>query len=287
MMKFTDIEIQNVLTIGEAKFRLDGLGLVHVEGINDDESSADSNGAGKSSVVDAVNWCLWGSTARGVSGDEIINTTPGKDAKVSTTIDDDGELYRVERYRKAKKFKNGLFLFRFDAATGEWADITKGTNALTQKQVERLLGCSEDVFKAAVYSGQEDMPDIPRMTDKQLKLLVEQAAGVDVLASAYEIARERLRKVAGKRAEAQIGYDRSVERVEDAKRSVARLRDESALWDQNQQTKIATLKQRATDAVAAHTKAKGEIDPAEEQSVLAAIEECNANIAAVSSASVT
>ncbi len=282
-MKFTDIEIENVLTIGQAKFSLDTLGLVHVEGINDDESSADSNGAGKSSVVDAINWCLWGSTARGIGGDEIINTAAGKDAKAAVTVDDDGELYRVERYRKAKKFKNGLYLLRFDVATGEWVDLTKGTNAQTQKQVERLLGCSEDVFKAAVYSGQEDMPDIPRMTDKQLKLLVEQAAGVDVLASAYEIARERYRATAQKRADAQVTLDRAIERVEDAKRSVAHLSDESVRWDADHKIKVATLKQRTTDAVAAHTKAKDDLDPAEEQGIRQAIDECNAKIAAVSS----
>jgi DNA repair exonuclease SbcCD ATPase subunit len=280
-VKFTDIIIENVLTIGQAQFRLDGQGLVLVEGINDDESSADSNGAGKSSVVEAINWCLWGSTARGITGDDIINTTAGKNAKVSTTIDDDGDLYRVDRYRKAAKFKNGLFLFRWDAAKNEWLDLTKGTTAQTQKQIERLLGCSEEVFKAAVYSGQEEMPDIPRMTDKQLKLLVEQAAGVDVLAGAYDIARERLRERAGARSDAQVAFDRATERVDTAQRSLVRLRDDMTAWGSSQQIKIANLKQRTTEAVKAYNDAKGELDPAGEQELQTAIADCQTKIASV------
>ena len=50
-----------------------------------------------------------------------------------------------------------------------------------QEVIDKLLGCSLEVFQAAVYAGQEKMPDLPSMTDKQLKLMIEEAAGVEVL----------------------------------------------------------------------------------------------------------
>lgn len=280
-MKITEVVIENILAIGEAKFGLDGLGLVHVAGVNNDETSADSNGSGKSSLGDAISWGLWGSTARGISGDDIINTGAGKGAAVRITIDDDGELWRIERYRKYPKLKNGLYLWQFDAATNEWTDRTKGTTPLTQKAIERLLGCSEEVFNAAVYSGQEMMPDIPRMTDKQLKLLVEQAAGVDVLAGAYDIARERYRERAQKRAETQIALDRASQRHGDAVASVARLTQQSQQWDTNQQAKIANLKQQTTAAVGAFNAGKAALDPAAEQSLAAEITATQTKIASV------
>jgi DNA repair exonuclease SbcCD ATPase subunit len=278
-MKITDATIENFLSIGEAKLSLDTLGLVMVQGINDDETSADSNGSGKSSLADAFSWCLWGSTARGVTGDEVINTAAGKDTKVSLTIDDDGEVYRVERYRKAKKFKNGLYLYKLD--NGAWIDLTKGTTTQTQKQVERLLGCSEEVFNAAVYSGQEMMPDIPRMTDKQLKLLVEQAAGVDVLANAYDIARERMRAVSQKRSETQVAFDRAVERHGDAKAHIERLSDQSSDWDRNQTVKIANLKQQTIDAKTEFELGKAELNADEEKQLRDSIADCERKIAAV------
>jgi len=58
--------------------------------------------------------------------------------------------------------------------------------------VESIIGCSLDVFMAAVYAGQERMPDLPGMTDKVLKTLIEEAAGVEVLTAAYSIASKRL-----------------------------------------------------------------------------------------------
>lgn len=278
-MKITDVIIENFLSIGEATLNLDGLGLVMVAGQNNDETSADSNGSGKSSLADAVSWCFWGTTARNVGGDEVINTAAGKDTKVSITVDDDGEVYRVDRYRKAKKFKNGLYLYKLEA--GQWVDLTKGTNAQTQKQIERLLGCSEEVFNAAVYSGQEMMPDIPRMTDKQLKLLVEQAAGVDVLASAYDVARERLRGVAQTRSETQVAFDRSVERHGDATTSIERLSDQSNQWDSNQVVKIANLKQQTIDAKTQFELGKNELNEEDEKQLRASIEECEQRIGAV------
>lgn len=44
-----------------------------------------------------------------------------------------------------------------------------------------IVGCSADVFTSAVYAGQERMPDLPSMTDKTLKMLIEEAAGIEVL----------------------------------------------------------------------------------------------------------
>lgn len=281
-MKITEFHVENILAIGEAKIALDGLGLVHVSGVNNDETSADSNGSGKSSLGDALHWTLWGSTARGVTGDDIVNTIAGKGAAGRVTIDDDGEIYRVERYRKYPKHKNNLLLFKQNDQ-GEWDDLTKGTTALTQKAVERLLGCSEEVFAAAVYSGQECMPDIPRMTDKQLKLLVEQAAGVDVLAGAYDVARERARERAETRAQAQIAHDRAVERHRDGIASVERLSEQSKQWESGQASKIAQLKAETVKAVNAFKDAQGELDADGEQKVRDEIQEAQAKIAAVQS----
>lgn len=279
-MKFTDFEVRNFLSIGEASMNLDGLGLVMIAGENLDETSADSNGSGKSSLADALSWCLWGKTARGVTGDDVINTAAGKGCMVSVVCDDDGELYRVERHRKGGKMKNGLFLYHL-LDTGEWADITKGTNALTQKQVERLLGCSEDVFNAAVYSGQEQTPDIPNMSDKQLKVLVEQAAGVDVLTNAYDIARERARETATKRAATQIDYDRALERHQTAASSIALTSDRAQQWETDQAAKLDRLKQATVDAKTEYELGKDELDADGEQKLRDEIEEIEAKIAAV------
>lgn len=189
-MDITNLSIRNFLTIGQAELQLDSRGLILIQGENADDTSAASNGAGKSSIVDAICWGLYGTTARDVSGDDVINATAKKDCCVEIMLDDDGTVYRVTRYRKDKVHKNQLFVHQKDAS-GNWIDMSKGTDKETQEVVRKIMGCSLEVFRGAIYAGQEAMPDLPGMTDKQLKLLIEEAAGVEELAEAYAEASKR------------------------------------------------------------------------------------------------
>jgi DNA repair exonuclease SbcCD ATPase subunit len=191
-MKFAKVEISNFLAIEEATLSLSDRGLVVIQGENQDNTSSQSNGAGKSSLPDALCWALFGTTARGASGDEVVNDKAQKNCRVAVLVADGTDCWRIERHRKHKTFKNTLRLLKLDPLTGLETDLTKGKDALTQIEVEKVLGCSYDVFRAAVYAGQEQMPNLPAMTDKQLKMLVEEAAGVTVLEAAYKEANQRL-----------------------------------------------------------------------------------------------
>jgi DNA repair exonuclease SbcCD ATPase subunit len=186
-MKFTRLRIENFLTIGQADLNLADRGLVLLQGANEDDSSATSNGAGKSSIADALCWALYGITARGVSGDDVVNDTAGKDCRVTVDVTDGASHYYIARHRKHRGAKNSLVLAAIDGSTT--TDLSKGTDKETQELVERVIGCSHDVFAAAVYCGQEQMPDLPGMTDRFLKTLIEQAAGIERLERAYEVAR--------------------------------------------------------------------------------------------------
>lgn len=191
-MKIPLVQIENFLTIGSAVLELDDRGLLLIQGMNNDDTSATSNGAGKSSGVDALCWCLYGETARGVSGDSVVNKTAKKDTSVVTVLEDGEVQYRVERYRKHTKQKNQLMLWQILSPGTAPVALHKGTDKETQEVVNKIVGCGLDVFRGAIYAGQEKMPDLPGMTDKQLKLLIEEAAGVEELAEAYKVANSRL-----------------------------------------------------------------------------------------------
>lgn len=190
-MKFTKLIIENFLSIGSAEINLADRGLLLVQGVNKDETSADSNGAGKSSIVDALSWCLFDETARGKSGDAVVNRFVGKNCSVGVTIVEGDDTYVITRHRKHKTNKNAL-LVSHHPKSGPSVDLTKGTAKLTQAIVEQIIGCSQSVFNGAVYGAQNRFPNLPAMSDKELKLLIEEASGVTVLEKAYEIARREL-----------------------------------------------------------------------------------------------
>lgn len=190
-MDILNLDIKNCLTIGQAHLELDGRGLLLIQGVNQDDTSASSNGAGKSSIVDALCWCFYGETARGISGDLIVNDTAKKDCSVFVTLDDGGVKYKIERFRKHSAHKNQLYAWQLDPAGGPSTPLHKGTERETQMMLAKLIGCSLEVFAGSIYAGQEKMPDLPGMTDKFLKLLIEEAAGVEELASAYVMAQKQ------------------------------------------------------------------------------------------------
>jgi DNA repair exonuclease SbcCD ATPase subunit len=248
-MKFAQLDITNFLTIGSARLELADRGLNVIQGVNDTDTSASSNGAGKSSIVDALCWCLFGVTARGVKGDAVVNRTAKKDAQVSVVLLNGDAEYRVVRYRKHKEHKNALHIFTGERGAS-FTDLSKGTDAETQKDVERLLGCSLEVFLAAIYAGQELMPDLPKMTDRELKRLIEEAAGLQRIEAAYEEARHRRTAVTGL-------LSNSTTRAEQIKLRLAR--DEAALmlkqvdadiWDGNRDERIEEAKSLLFDAKA-------------------------------------
>jgi len=194
-MKILSADINNFSAIGRIEVALDDKGLILIQGKNDDDTSQDSNGSGKSSIPDALCWCFFGETAKGQSGDKLVNRTAKKDTAVEVTIVDEetDDIYKVSRYRKHKTYKNMLRVEMMVGTSG-WKDLTAGTDKLTQEIVNRIIGCNLEVFSAAIYAGQEAMPDLPAMTDKQLKVLIEESAGISQLQEAYEVANRHVKE---------------------------------------------------------------------------------------------
>jgi DNA repair exonuclease SbcCD ATPase subunit len=236
-MRFPKLTIQNFLTIGSAEIELEDRGLLLIQGVNESDTSASSNGAGKSSLADALCWCIYGETARGLSGDKVVNNKAKKDCMVATQIVDENLEYTVTRYRKHTAGKNMLTVHQRDMTTGASTDLSKGTDKETQEIVNKIMGCSLEVFMGAIYAGQEKMPDLPGMTDKNLKMLVEEAAGTEELAEAYAEARTRALK-----AEAEYNvaatHAKSVEqRAKQAQEELIEAEEQVALFNDNRKAR--------------------------------------------------
>lgn len=229
-MNIKSLIIENFLSIKEAELAdMGAWGLVLIQGVNKDDPSASSNGSGKSSLVDALCWCLYGQTARGVSGDEVVNEKAKKGTAVRVHIvDSDGTEYQIVRSRKPSALKVSS---RPDDSH-PWDEITKGTAKLTQQLIDTITGCPYEVFVSGVYAGQEAMPDLPRMTDKGLKELVEKAAGIDRLQAAHEQAKKRALAVSKDLTSAQRILAGGEAALATLKSEREHLKNISANWDE-------------------------------------------------------
>lgn len=242
-MKVTALRIENFMALGAAHLTLNDKGLVLIQGVNADDPSTISNGAGKSSIPDALSWCLFGSTARGVTGDAVINRN-AKSALVEVHINDDGDSYKLRRTRKHSKYKNRFRIYKYESVPVEdgmdfdWVDLTKGTDKETQELANKIIGCDLQVFNAAVYQGQERMPDLPNYTDKQLKELVEEAAGITVLQDCHALARAQMRGAEAKVTHWFSEVESAEKDVERAKTQIDTLERQTKDWQSNQKTRL-------------------------------------------------
>jgi len=107
---FKSVEIENFLSIGNATLALDSSGSISIIGknLNTDDNSL-SNGSGKSSIWEAVVWCLTGTTMRGTT--DVENTYSEGGTKVELVFKIDSDSYTVSRYRNHSKYKTNLKIF--------------------------------------------------------------------------------------------------------------------------------------------------------------------------------
>lgn len=281
-MKIPSLEIENFLAITEAKLSLADRGLVLVQGENQTDTSATSNGSGKSSIADALCWAAFGVTARGQSGDGVVNNIAKKGTRVSfvTHDPDEGADYTITRHRKHKTGKNTLTVTRNDGTTV--TDLTKGTDKLTQEVVAKIIGCSYEVFAGSIYAGQEKMPDLPSMTDKNLKLIIEEAAGVTQLEEAYKISRQSVLSAKSaadsltvKKSTLHVGRLSTQAAIDDMERAAADWENDRLLKIAAKQTEARGLITRVGDC----DRLIKTVDVADAEAALASIDAAIASVA--------
>lgn len=188
-MEFISLQAQNFCTLGDITLPLNQTGLVLVTGINKDAPKANNNGSGKSSIFDAICWCLWGETTRGLSGDEVVNLAVGKDCKVALTFEDEGNTYVISRHRKDSRISkpNDIIIM----CNGQPL-ATKSSMKSMQEVIDRIVGFDFHTFCAM-------MPGTgvkaTHMTDIQIKALLESLLHTEHLSVAYDAARTRAKEL--------------------------------------------------------------------------------------------
>ena len=110
-IKFNKIIIKNFLSIGEAEIYFNDSGYTLVKGINNNiDDLASSNGSGKSSLFEAICWCLTGETIRGIKSD-ISNINSNDGAVVDLYLEVSGDTWRILRSKDNKQYKTTLKLY--------------------------------------------------------------------------------------------------------------------------------------------------------------------------------
>ncbi|HQU37352.1 MAG TPA: SMC family ATPase [Anaerolineales bacterium] len=105
------------------------------------------NGAGKSSLLDAITWSLFGE-ARGKSSDVINLHADVKAAEVILTFKHEENTYRVQR--SLPRGKSTVLEFQIQS-NETWKPLTEKTTRDTQARIEQTLRLDYETFVNASF----------------------------------------------------------------------------------------------------------------------------------------
>ena len=150
-----------------------------------DDSGA-RNGTGKTTIINALSYSLFGQALTNIKKDNLINKTNSKNMLVTINFESDGCHYRIERGRKP----NILKFYIDDEELEIKDDNSQGDSRETQAEIERLLNMSHDMFKHIVALNTYTEPFLSLKANDQ-RTIIEQLLGITVLSEKAESLKEQ------------------------------------------------------------------------------------------------
>ena len=111
LIKFKHLIIENFLSFGYSELDLNDRGYTLIEGINKNPvDNASSNGSGKSTIADAICYCITGETIRGINKN-LVNIHTSGGMRVELTFEVDEIPYKIIRTKDHKEYGTTVKLF--------------------------------------------------------------------------------------------------------------------------------------------------------------------------------
>ena len=171
------------------------------------------NGHGKSALLDAMTWALWGK-ARGRGVDDLIHIGES-DMEVELEFSNGEDVYRVIRKRKRARGRgSGASVLELQIAGpgggGQFRPITGNTIAETQAQISQLLRLEYETFVNSAFLRQGRADEFTLRTPKERKEVL-----ADILdLSYYDILEELSRQKARSRERESTQLEHSLAEIE-------------------------------------------------------------------------
>ncbi len=195
MIKIKDLTVKNFMSVGNqtqaVDFSKENLTLVLGENLDQGgDDSGSRNGTGKTTIVNALSYALFGNALTNIKKDNLINKINNKNMLVTLSFEKDGMDYRIERGRKPNVLK---FYVNDEEQTTDETDDAQGDMRETQKDLDDLLGMSHDMFKHIVALNTYTEPFLSMKAGDQ-RVIIEQLLGITLLSEKAETLKELIRQ---------------------------------------------------------------------------------------------
>jgi DNA repair exonuclease SbcCD ATPase subunit len=193
MIKVKDLTVKNFMSVGNqtqaVDFNKEQLTLVLGENLDQGgDDSGSRNGTGKTTIINALSYALYGQALTNIKRNNLINKTNSKGMLVTLHFEKDGQNYRIERGRSPNVLK-----FYVNEQEQELIDESQGDSRKTQEFINDLLGMSHDMFKHIVALNTYSEPFLSMRTNDQ-RAIIEQLLGITILSEKAEALKDQVRR---------------------------------------------------------------------------------------------
>ena len=190
--KIKNLAVKNFMSVGNATqaVQFDRRDLTLVLGQNLDLGGDDTgarNGTGKTTIINALSYALYGNALTNIKKDNLINKTNGKNMLVTIEFENHGIEYKIERGRKPN-----TMAFYIGDQEQEITDESQGDSRETQAAIERMLGMSHEMFKHIVALNTYTEPFLALKANEQ-RTIIEQLLGITMLSDKADALKEQLK----------------------------------------------------------------------------------------------
>lgn len=189
MIVFKNVTMKNFMSVGNITqaINFENSDLTLVIGNNLDLGGNGSrNGVGKSVMLNAISFALFGSALTNIKKDNMVNITNNKNMLVTLEFEVNGNKYKIERGRKPVVLR---FLIN---DLEEETDEQQGESRLTQQEIEKLVGMSHTMFKHLVCLNTFTEPFLSMRAADQ-RDAIEQLLGITQLSEKATVLKELIK----------------------------------------------------------------------------------------------
>jgi DNA repair exonuclease SbcCD ATPase subunit len=237
MLKIKSLTVKNFMSVGNNTqgVRFDSETLTLVLGNNLDLGGDGSrNGTGKTTIINALSYALYGEALTNIRRDNLINKTNGKNMVVSVEFEKNGIEYKIERARRPNFLK-----FYVNGEEKEDQE-QQGDSRETQKDIEKLIGFSHNMFKHIVALNTYTEPFLGMKANDQ-RAMIEQLLGITELSEKAEILKVRLKETRDSIKEEEIRINAVKDSNSRVEKSIKDIESRSKAWQKNSNDKIANF----------------------------------------------
>ena len=249
MFKIKTLSVKNFMSVGNATqgIDFDRKDLTLVLGENLDLGGDDSgarNGTGKTTIINALSYSLFGQALTNIKKDNLINKTNSKGMLVTIDFECEGQSYRIERGRKP----NVLKFYINDTELESKDDNSQGDSRETQQEIERLINMSHDMFKHIVALNTYTEPFLSMRANDQ-RTIIEQLLGITMLSDKAEALKEQVKQTKDAITQEEFRIKAVADANKRIEEQIAALVRRQTLW-QNKKTEDVAALQTAYDELA-------------------------------------